>query len=179
MRANDTSLFQNRKVNIDTSIEGLARLVKGEPPAWLSDGLREIQSDLNAFESDCKNESGVEGAHKLAPIYRQTLDLYARVKASDLNAEAKAGLELELGAKIAQFQTALKDLLGAGPDRFHDSWTGRPGGGRDAADRRTRRRAACGRARSFGVRVHVAQGNGRGAAESCLAGEQRRRAVED
>ncbi len=46
------------------------------------------------------------------PIYRETLDLYARVKASDLDAEAKAGLEFELGEKIEQFQEALKDLLG-------------------------------------------------------------------
>ena len=57
-------------------------------------------------------QRGVEGAHKLAPIYRQTLDLYAKVKASDLDAEAKAGLELELDAKIEQFQSALKDMLG-------------------------------------------------------------------
>jgi len=31
-------LFHNRKVNIDTSVAGLARLAKDNPPAWLSTG---------------------------------------------------------------------------------------------------------------------------------------------
>src|ERR1035441_8419353 len=108
--AND-SLFRNAKVNIDTGITGLARLAGNASPQWLADDLGRIQSSLNAFTSDCKNQSGVDAAHKLVPIYRETLDLYARVQASDLNAEANAGLELELGEKIVQFQTALKDLL--------------------------------------------------------------------
>lgn len=110
--ASDASLFRNPKVKIDTSIEGLADLVKGTPPVWLSDGLRQIDQTLKQYESDCKNESGVAGAHKLTPIYRQTLDLYTKVKSSDLDAQAKSGLEFELAAKIAQFQSALKDLLG-------------------------------------------------------------------
>ncbi len=86
--------------------------MNGTAPSWLSDGLRKVDADLKQYESDCRNESGVDGAHKLTPIYRQTLELYAKVKASDLDAEAKAGLEFELGAKIEQFQSALKDLLG-------------------------------------------------------------------
>ena len=76
-------------MKIDTSVAGLARLVKGAPPAWLADGLRGVDDSLKQYESDCRNESGVEGAHKLAPIYRKTLDLYAKVKASDLDAEVK------------------------------------------------------------------------------------------
>ena len=43
--AGNASLFQNRKVNIDTSIEGLARLVKGTPPQWLIDDLRNIDTE--------------------------------------------------------------------------------------------------------------------------------------
>ena len=54
--AGDESLFQNQKVNIDTSIAGLARLVGTAPPAWLTDGLRKIQSDLDAFIADCSNQ---------------------------------------------------------------------------------------------------------------------------
>ena len=57
------------------------------------------RTGLSAFTSDCKNESGLAAAHNLVPIYRETLDLYARIKASDLIAEAKADLELELGAE--------------------------------------------------------------------------------
>ncbi len=70
----------------------------------------------------------MEGAHKLTPIYRQTMDLYAKVKASGLDAEAKAGLELELGAKVEQFQTALKDMLGLDLIAFTSEGGGDRGG---------------------------------------------------
>ncbi len=156
--AGDGSLFQNRKVQIDTSIQGLARLVKGTPPAWLTDGLRGIQSDLNAFESDCKNESGVEGAHKLVPIYRQTLDLYARVKASDLDTEARADLELELGTKTAEFQTALKDLLGLDLVAFTTGGRGGPGGGPQRGGSADETARSVWPGGEFSVRAHVAQG---------------------
>jgi LmbE family N-acetylglucosaminyl deacetylase len=155
--AGDASLFQNSKVDIDTSIEGLAQLVNGTPPAWLRDGLHEIESGVNTFESDCRNNSGVEGAHKLAPIYRRTLDLYARVKASDLEAEAKAGLELELSVKIGQFQEAMKDLLGLDLMAFTTGSEGGPGGPqRGGSADETARSVWPGE--EFGVRVHVAQG---------------------
>jgi LmbE family N-acetylglucosaminyl deacetylase len=156
--AGGASLFQNPKVNIDTSIAGMARLAKGTPPGWLSDGLQGIQADLHAFESDCRTECGVEGAHKLAPIYRHTLDLFARVKASDLDAEAKVGLEFELGEKIGEFQEALKDLLGLDLIAFT---SGREGGAQGGPQRGG---SADETARSvwpdeqFSARVHVAQG---------------------
>ena len=155
--AGDASLFQNRKVNIDTSIEGLARLAGNDPPAWLNDALQSIQTELNTVEGDCRNQSGVEGAHKLAPIYGHTLDLYARVKASDLDGEAKAGLELELGAKIGQFQEALKDLLGLDLIAFTTGREGAPGGPqRGGSADETARSVWPGE--EFGVRVHLAQG---------------------
>ena len=84
-------LFDNPKVQIDTSIGGLARLVKGTAPAWLIDGLKQIDAGTSAYASDCRDLSGVEGAKKLVPVYRETLDLYARVKQSNLDAEAKVG----------------------------------------------------------------------------------------
>ena len=108
----DLSLFENRKVKIDTSLAGLASLVKGKPPAWLAEGLQQINDNLTNYNSDRRNAFGVEGAHKLAPIYKQTLDLYARVKSSDLDGQSKASLDLELGEKINQFQSAFKNLLG-------------------------------------------------------------------
>ena len=156
----DISLFKNRKVKIDTSIEGLAGLVKDVPPAWLAEGLRKIDQSLNAFESDCRNEGGVEGAHKLAPIYRQTLELYAKVRDSSLDVEAKAGLELELGAKIEQFQTALKDLLGLDLVAFTSEGggdRGGPGPGGGGADE-TARSVSPGE--EFRVRVHTADATG-------------------
>jgi LmbE family N-acetylglucosaminyl deacetylase len=154
----EANLFANRKVKIDTSLEGLAGLAKGTPPAWLAEGLRKIDESLNEFESDCRNESGVEGAHKLTPVYRETLDLYAKVKDSDLDAEAKAGLELELGVKIEQFQSALKDLLGLDLVAFTSGGGGDRGGPFGGGADETRRSVSPGE--EFRVRVHVAQAVG-------------------
>ena len=159
--AGDGSLFQNRKVNIDTSLEGLAHLVKGAPPAWLSDGLHRIQAGMAAFAGDCKNRDGEAGAHKLAPVYKQTLDLYARVKDSDLDAEAKAGLEFELGAKVDEFQRALADMLGLDLIAFR----ARSGGGQGAGSGGSSARGgtadetpqSVSPGQDFAVRVHIAQ----------------------
>jgi LmbE family N-acetylglucosaminyl deacetylase len=154
--AND-SLFRNAKVNIDTSITGLVRLAGNAAPQWLADDLGRIQSGLNAFTSDCKNQGGVDAAHKLVPVYRETLDLYERVNASDLNAEAKAGLELELSEKIVQFQTAFKDLLGLDLVAFVSGSGGGPGfGGRGSSADETARSVWPGE--DFGARVHLAHG---------------------
>jgi LmbE family N-acetylglucosaminyl deacetylase len=155
--ANDGSLFQNPKVNIDTSLEGLVRLAKGTPPAWLSDGLHQIQSGLNAFASDCKGMDGEAGAHRLAPVYRQTLDLYARVKASDLDAEAKAGLEFELGSKINDFQHALGDILGLDLTAFTTRSGGGQGGGSARGGTADEMPRSVSPGQDFEVRAHIAQ----------------------
>jgi LmbE family N-acetylglucosaminyl deacetylase len=150
----NASLFRNAKVNIDTGIAGLARLAGTAAPQWLADDLGKIQSGLNAFTDDCKNQSGVDAAHKLVPVYRETLDLYERVEASDFNAEAKAGLELELGEKIVQFQTAFKDLLGLDLVAFTTNGGRAQGpGGRGASADETARSVWPGE--DFGVRVHL------------------------
>ena len=152
-----SSLFQNPKVDIDTSIAGIARLAGSAPPQWLTDGLGQIQSGLNTFTGDYKNRNGFDAAHSLAPIYRRTLDLYALVKSSDLDAKAKAGLEFELGERIEQFQTALKDLLGLDLVAFTTNGGGGQGLGfrGDSADETAR---SVWPGEDFRVRVHVAQG---------------------
>ncbi|HEX8925272.1 MAG TPA: PIG-L family deacetylase, partial [Terriglobales bacterium] len=156
----DNSLFENRYVNIDTSVAGLISLVKGAPPVWLSERLHHINDSITNYLSDNRNESGVEGARKLAPIYRQTLELFARVKNSDLDAESKAGLELELGQKIEQFQTAFTNMLGL--DMLAQTSTGgnqeRVGiGGGNFGDE-TARSVTPGE--EFHVRVHASQALG-------------------
>jgi LmbE family N-acetylglucosaminyl deacetylase len=154
---NDSSLFWNAKVQIATGITGLARLAGNAPPQWLTDELGRIDSGLKAFASDCKNQSGVAAAHNLVPIYRQTLDLFARVRSSDLNAEAKAGLEFELGEKIEQFQMALKDLLGLDLVAFATNGAGgQVFGGRGASADETARSVWPGE--ELRVRMHLAQG---------------------
>jgi len=153
---NNASLFQNSKVNIDTGIAGLARLAGNAPPQWLTDELGKIDSGLKAFASDCKNQSGIPAAHNLVPIYRQALDLYAHVQSSDLDAQAKAGLELELGEKIEQFQTALKDLLGLDLVAFTTNGGGEGSGLRGPSADETAR--SVWPSEDFRVRVHLAQG---------------------
>jgi LmbE family N-acetylglucosaminyl deacetylase len=147
------TLFDNQKVQIDTKIAGLARLAGATSPQWLTDGLSKIESELNAFTSDCRNQAGISAAHNLAPIYRETLDLYARVKASDLDAKAKAGLELELSEKISQFQTAFKDMLGLDLVAFTASGGGQGPGGRGASADESARSVWPGE--EFNVRVHL------------------------
>jgi LmbE family N-acetylglucosaminyl deacetylase len=153
--AGDASLFNNSRVKIDIGFAGLARLAGSKPPAWLTEGPSKIDTALTAFTSDCKNQSGIDAAYKLAPIYRETLDLDARVKASDLDAETKAGLELELGEKIAQFQEALRDLLGVDVVAFTSSGSGGQGSGgsRGASADETARSVWPGE--EFGVHVHL------------------------
>jgi LmbE family N-acetylglucosaminyl deacetylase len=153
--ATNTSLFHNQKVNIDASISGLTRLAGNAPPAWLSDGLKKTQSDLDAFIADCRDQGGVDGAHKLVPIYRETIDLYAHIKTSDLSAQAKSDLAFELGEKINQFQIALKDLLGLDLIAFTAGGDGSQGygGGRGASADETARSVYPGE--DFSVRVHT------------------------
>ncbi len=110
--AESGGLFLNPRVHIDTSLTGLTKLVKGPVPAWLGDGLQQVGAGLASFESEREKTPNLSMAHKLTPIYKQTLELYKKVDASDLEPEAKAGLRLELGVKIDEFQAALKDLLG-------------------------------------------------------------------
>jgi LmbE family N-acetylglucosaminyl deacetylase len=151
---NDHDLFHNRKVNVDTSVAGLARLAGGSSPGWLSESLQQIDGGLKQFAIDCTGRKAIENAHALAPIYRQALDLYARVKESDLSAEAKAGLELELGAKIAEFQDALKELLGLDMAAFRTNETTIQGGGfRGNSPDETPRSVSPGE--DFKVRIHL------------------------
>jgi LmbE family N-acetylglucosaminyl deacetylase len=152
----DADLFHNSRVNIDTGIEGMAGLVKGNPPEWLSQGLHRIDAGLKQFEITRQGRKGDAVAKDLAPIYRQTLDLRARVAAGDLDPVAKAGLLLELDAKIGEFQSALTDLLGLDLIAF----TSKPGnaqGGpfRGASADEMPRSVAPGE--EFRVRVHTAQ----------------------
>ncbi len=109
--AND-SLFHNSKVNIDTSLEGLARLAGSNPPAWLTDGLHRMQSGLAAVQSECPCHDPVAVAHKLVPVYSEALALRARVADSSLSSETKSNLLFQLNTKIDQFQDAFKQMLG-------------------------------------------------------------------
>jgi len=155
-----SSLFENGRVSIDTRLEGLARLVKVPAPAWLADGLHQIGAGLVSFESERKTTSNLAAAHKLAPIYKQTLELCKKVDASELEPEAKAGLLLELGAKIDEFQAALKDLLGLDLIAFTTKATSVTGGGPFPGSSADEMPPSVAPGEEFRVRVHTAHATG-------------------
>ena len=106
-------LYDNAHVHVDTSVAGLARLAGSSAPAWLSGDLRSIGTALDQFEQQRCGKPPEQTAHLLAPIYKQTLALRERVaKDATLSARAKDDLKFELDAKVAEFQDALKELLG-------------------------------------------------------------------
>jgi LmbE family N-acetylglucosaminyl deacetylase len=155
-KTQDDDLFHNSKVNVDTSVEGLARLVPGAAPSWLTTGLHQIDADLKLFESKCPCKAGDAVAHELAPIYRRALDLRAKVADSDLDAKAKADLLFELDTKIGQFQAALAELLGLDMVAFRTNETTAGTGGfrGDSADETPRSATPGG---GIKVRVHTAK----------------------
>jgi LmbE family N-acetylglucosaminyl deacetylase len=106
------SLYKNSKVDINTSISGLARIVKSPAPEWLTRELNQIQTGLDRLQTTCPCNSGLATAQALAPIYRSTVALRDMVASNRLDEEAKASLLFELNAKINEFQSALADALG-------------------------------------------------------------------
>jgi hypothetical protein len=152
--AND-SLFHNRKVEIDTSLAGLA---KGGAPEWVAQGLREIDAGLAKFATGRQDKTNAAQAHQLAAIYRQTLEVRERIAASEVRAGNRASLLLELDTKIEQFQDALKELLGLDLMAFTTKAENTPGKlQRGASADETPRSVTPGE--EFRVRVHTAQSN--------------------
>jgi LmbE family N-acetylglucosaminyl deacetylase len=152
-------LFHNRKVSINTSIQGLAELVKGNSPPWPAAELRRIDADLMSFETAQQRPDGTAAAHKLAPIYRETLELRDRIQRAGIEVDAP-GLLPELNIKIDEFQAILKQLLGLDLTAFTTKAKKTQEGGFfrvETADE-TPRSVTPGEA--FQVRVHTAQANG-------------------
>ena len=153
----DGDLFHNRRVAIDTTLAGLSRLASTNSPAWLSDSLHQLDAALKQFEIERHGQAGTALAHQLAPIYRQTLALRARVGAANLDPQAKAGLLLELDAKIDQFQSALKNLLGLDLVAFTTKAANAQGGGPFRGGSADEMPRSVSPGEEFRVRVHTAQ----------------------
>jgi len=148
----ETGLFHNRRVDIDTNLAGLAALAPNAP--WLADGLKRIDNGLEELTNACPCKAGIETAHRLSPVYRQTLDLRSKVAASDLDAQAKASLLFELDAKIGDFQEALEAVLGLELTAFRTNESKiQEGGFRGNSADETGRSVSPGD--EFRVRVHV------------------------
>ncbi len=156
----DTDLFRNRLVLIDTSIGGLPQLATAPAPRWLVLGLTQLGGNLRDFLADRKGQASVDIAHKLAAIYRQALDIRARVQAApdaELDAGPKANLLFELDLKIDQFEAALGQLLGLDLIAFTTNADSVLAGGpfRGSSADETPRSVKPGE--EFKVRVHAAQ----------------------
>jgi LmbE family N-acetylglucosaminyl deacetylase len=151
-------LFRNRKVDIDTSVAGLVSLVKGPIPSWLSAGLADVDAGIARFIAQRYGLDAVAAAHRLAPVYQQTLALRTQVATSALGSESRADLLLELDAKLEEFQAVLQQLLGLDLAAFRANAAGAsqggPGGRGGSADE-TARSVTPGE--DFRVRVHTAQ----------------------
>ncbi|HEY2473121.1 MAG TPA: PIG-L family deacetylase [Terracidiphilus sp.] len=150
------SLFLNSKVQVDTSIAGLARLVKSPAPEWLSSGLKAIDRDIHEFESKCPCSDGLPVARELAPIYRQTITLRDKLASSSLDVEGKSSVLFELDKKINEFQSALATALGLDVIAFrtneaHAQSGGFRGSGADEAP------TSVSPGEEFRVRVHASQ----------------------
>jgi LmbE family N-acetylglucosaminyl deacetylase len=155
----DTDIFHNRFVSIDTWIGGLPQLAKAPAPRWLVLGLAEIGGNLRDLLAERKGQEEIETAHKLAAIYRQTLDIRARVQdapEAELDARSKASLFFEIDAKINEFQSALKELLGLDLIAFRTNSSNAQVGGpfRGSSADETPRSVTPGE--DFHVRIHTA-----------------------
>ena len=150
------SLFLNSKVEVDSSIAGLDRLVKSPAPEWLSSDLKSVDNNLHQLESKCPCNSGSPVARELAPIYRQTLALRDKVASSSLDAQGKASLLFELDAKINEFQSALATALGLDLIAFRTSEAhAQSGGFRGSSADETSTSVSPGQ--ELRVRVHTSQ----------------------
>ena len=149
----DQGLFQNKHVDIDTSLSGLAGLApKAE---WLANDLKSIDSGLQELLKGCPCSSGAATAHRLSPLYRQTLDLRDKVASSELDPQVKASLLFELDVKIAQFEAAFENALGLELTAFRTNEAKvQEGGFRGSSADETARSVSPGE--DFKVRVHVA-----------------------
>jgi len=159
----NNDLFHNSRVDIDTSVAGLTGK---NDPVWLSTGLQQLNHDLKQFDTERHDMAANAAANKLVPIYRQATALRSKIASVDpdldtprglhLELKAKASLLFELDAKIEQFQTALKNLLGLDLVAFATHATKiEDGGFRGNGPDETPRSVTPGE--EFNVRIHTAR----------------------
>jgi len=155
-----SSLFANRFVLIHTRIEDLAQLASGAPPKWLTEQLQQIAAGIDRAKELGMNQSDFAHrlvvAHKMALVYKQTINLRLRVASSNFDARSKASILFELDTKIDEFQDAFKELLNLDliafttkSEKVEDS------GPRGAGVDETPRSVTPGE--EFSVRIHTAQ----------------------
>lgn len=121
----ETSYFEG----IPTGIEGLASLMSGTAPEWLTAGLKSIGLDVEKASHEYEPEKPDAIAPDLKAGYEATRALRERVASSQLNAIEKYNLGFELSLKMQQFQAALGEALGLDLQAFTVRGGGNSGGG--------------------------------------------------
>jgi LmbE family N-acetylglucosaminyl deacetylase len=114
---------------IDTSLNGIATLAKQGDTAFLVDGLKQINADVERAMDQFSSVKPDKVAPFLASGLTSTIALLDRLSRSDLSEEAKFDISHELNIKRAQFNNALAEALGivvratvaptTEPDTFH------------------------------------------------------------
>ena len=97
---------------IDVSLMGIASLVEGGAPAFLKDGLTQINSLVEKATADFSAQRPEAIAPTLAAGLKATNALIEKVAVSELSADSKFDVTHELKVKQAQFENALAESLG-------------------------------------------------------------------
>ena len=97
---------------IDTSLPGIASLAKQGDAAFLVDGLKEINADVEKALDQFTAAQPDKVAPFLANGLKGTIALLDRVSRSDLSEDAKYDITHELNIKRAQFNDAFAEALG-------------------------------------------------------------------
>ena len=97
---------------IDTSLAGIASLAKQGDTAFLADGLKQINDDVERAMGQFSSAQPDKVAPILASGLKTTLSLLDRVSRSNLSEDAKYDIAHELNIKRVQFNDALIEALG-------------------------------------------------------------------
>ena len=97
---------------MDTFTPGIARLAGAQAPSWLSIGLSQIHTAVEAAVSKFDARAPEKTASSLAEGLTATRKLLEPVESSSLAADAKDQLQFLLARKEKQFQKALSQALG-------------------------------------------------------------------
>ncbi len=114
---------------IPIGIEGMASLVSGPAPEWLTSGLKAIATDVEKASREHRPEQPDAIAPALKTGYEATRALRERVASSQLKDLEKYDLDFELSLKMQQFQNALGEALGLDLLAFTVRGGGNSGGG--------------------------------------------------
>jgi hypothetical protein len=97
---------------MDTSMTGIAQLAGAQTPAWLSEGLSQMQAAVEAAVNQFDARAPEQTIPSLAQGLIAVRTLLEQVPNSNLAADAQDQLQFLLARKEGQFQKALRQALG-------------------------------------------------------------------